>query len=256
MELDYRQAAELLFSAENPRLTYLGIFFSVEENMKQILPLFSKKKKTVSKTLIEWTIIKLAKMIPLEFEWKGQRINIGDEYTLFRSQGTKEHSDPFARRPRTGAILNGDNIKFEFLYDQHDATKSIETTEAQLTFFKWIIVRGILEYIQRHVVRLNQLYTVFSALKKQTGTIRMQLGSGGNEHATLDQNITIYTTPPVPSRTGSKQQVIKDKDPDLAVSEKISKNNSITIKKKSSALKDLVSQSTKLNVTFVGLSIE
>lgn len=202
MELDYQQAATLLFNAENPRLTYLSLFFSKEENINQILPLFSKKKKVVSKTLIEWTIIKLAKLIPLQYEWKGQWIDIADEYTLFRSQGTKEHSDPFARRPRATSKVSPDlapdNIKFDFLYDYktQDPTKSIETTEAQLTFLKWIIVRGILDFIRNNIERLNRLYLLHGVLKKHFSIVNVKLHQNSNKAGFLSSQKIVFSIAP------------------------------------------------------------
>lgn len=188
--MDYLQAADLLFRSENPRLVQLSLFFNVKEHINLILPLFSNKKKHVTKTLIEWTIIKLARMCPLEYEWENERINIADEYTTFRAQGTKEHSDPFCRKPRSKAIsakisssassashlVMIDDVKFDFVYDSKDPhhSKSIETTEAQLTFLKWTIVRGILQFIQRNVVRLNELYVTYGQLRPKYRDLRIE----------------------------------------------------------------------------------
>ncbi len=74
-------------------------------------------------------------------------------------------------RSKTGLLkpVPIDNVKFDFVYDSQDPlhTKSIETTEAQLTFLKWTIVRGILQYIQKNVVRLNELYMMYGQLRPQ-----------------------------------------------------------------------------------------
>ncbi len=168
---EWQQAADLLFNAENPKLVQLSLFFSQKENMDWILPLFHRTKRHLTKTLIEWTIITLARICPLEFTWDGDTINIANEYATFRSQGTKEHSDPFCRKPR-GSSTQLKEVKFDFVYD---GTKSIETTEAQLTFLKWTIVRGILPYITQNSQELNRLYTNYNKLKNTHRQIQLKI---------------------------------------------------------------------------------
>ncbi len=212
--MDYVKAAELLFRAENPRLVQLSLFFSVKEHIHLILPLFSNKKKHITKTLIEWTIIKFARMCPLEYEWENERINIADEYTTFRAQGTKEHSDPFCRKPRSKLNNNDkskspqtvliDNVKFDFVYDSRDPlhSKSIETTEAQLTFLKWTIVRGILQYIQSNVVRLNELYVMYGQLRPQYHDLHIEFGD--SHRRSIHDTIRFIVSGPHQHRKGKK----------------------------------------------------
>lgn len=169
--LGWQHAADLIFNAENPKLVQLSLFFSQKQNMDWILPLFNKTKRHLTKTLIEWTIITLARLFPLEYVWGGGIINIANEYTTFRSQGTKEHSDPFCRKPR-GSTTQLKDVKFDFVYA---GSKSIETTEAQLTFLKWTIVRGILPYITENSVELNRLHTAYNKLKDTHHHIKVQI---------------------------------------------------------------------------------
>lgn len=140
-------------------MSTLTLFYRNPDNLQKFLPIVQGKTR-ISLRLIDWFVTNYSKkenvMFPVEHTFGGTRkASQFIVHTNYKSQlkaYSKRHFDPFCR---------GDNIRFCY-----EDKKSILTTVGQLNFFRWIIVNGILEYMQSNLADIERDMT--QSMKPQT----------------------------------------------------------------------------------------
>lgn len=118
-------------------LVSLGKFYSINNNMQQVLPIIQGTSE-VSLRLLDWFVTNYSKKCSTIITREDQSNNVlhFNVYLSYRSQlkaYSKQHFDPFRRRER-----------ITFVYQKD---KSVETTIGQLNFFRWIVQNNILDYV-------------------------------------------------------------------------------------------------------------
>lgn len=98
----------------------------------------SHEQKKLSLRIFDWTVTNYTKKFDITYKIPGKvgLFNIHDEYREQLKAFTKKGFDPFCRNDR---IL--------FPYKQNGKKKCIDTTIAQLNFFKWAITNKVVDYI-------------------------------------------------------------------------------------------------------------
>lgn len=76
---------------------------------------------------------------------------------------SKKYFDPFRRGAR-----------FDYQYDTTDPTKTVETTLCQLNYFRWIIMLGLLKYIEEHEDQLKNKMSSFNASEKKKKEVKKE----------------------------------------------------------------------------------
>jgi len=127
-------------------MSSLSKFYNTKSNITKILPIL-EGTSPVSLRLIDWFVTNYSKkynnVITKEVHNNVIHFNV---YLSYRSQlkaYSKQLFDPFRRRERIA-----------FTYDQ-SSRKSIETTIGQLNFFRWVIQNDILDYMEKHLVDIE-----------------------------------------------------------------------------------------------------
>lgn len=112
------------------------------------------KKIPYSLRVIEWFILTYCKKNTVKYNVKNQIFDVYYSYKIEQLKSfNKEHFDLFRRTDR-----------FTLKVDQN--TK-LETTVAQLNFFKWMIENKILDYINEHQEQIKKDMNI-SCKKKKT----------------------------------------------------------------------------------------
>lgn len=115
-------------------------FYSLEYNRKQMLPIVCGSSK-VSLRVLDWFATNYAKQYNIIYSIKKQtRVRQFSVYTSYKAQlktFSKKVFDPFCRRQR---------IYFEYAEDE-----GVETTVAQLNFFRWAIENKVIDYVEAHL---------------------------------------------------------------------------------------------------------
>src|SRR3989344_8432082 len=101
----------------------------------------------ISLRVIDWFVTNYSKQFGTFYEIQrpGQRPRTFFVHNEYKNQLTghgKKHFDPFRRRGR---------ITFQYCLSDTGEESSIETTVAQLNFFKWAIENLVIEYIKTHL---------------------------------------------------------------------------------------------------------
>ena len=124
-------------------MTTLSEFFRTPDNINKMLEITETKTSPISLRLLDWFATNYSKKYGTVIDDKstGLPINIYFDYKNQLSSYKKTRFDPFCRQ---------DRIKF-----YHDVDKSTRTTIAQLNFFKWVISKGVLDYVNEHIPEIT-----------------------------------------------------------------------------------------------------
>jgi len=118
-------------------------FYSYSANLEQLLPVLLKKSK-ISLRILDWFTTNYSKEFNVSYKILHlRRVKDFCVYDSYKSQLKAYHKrlfDPFCR---------GHRIFFEY-YEGCE----IETTVAQLNFFKWAIQNKVLDYVESHLDRI------------------------------------------------------------------------------------------------------
>lgn len=139
-----KEATLHLVSTNDIRLETLKKFYKKNpDHMETFIKIVtgSHEQKKLSLRIFDWTVTNFTKKNDITYKIKGkvELFNIHDEYRKQLKAFTKKGFDPFCRSDR---IL--------FHYKQDGKKKCIDTTIAQLNFFKWAILNGVVDYIIGH----------------------------------------------------------------------------------------------------------
>lgn len=114
---------------------------------------YSKMKNTMywiddsKKTMIEG--------LPSQFTPQIRKFHLYYEYRAQLKSYTKMYFDPFRRHDRISFVI------------QSSPLCAIETTLGQLNFFRWAIHNHILDYVQTHLVEIEEAMTSYQSTRKK-----------------------------------------------------------------------------------------
>jgi len=137
-------------------------FFKVKKNIEVMLPII-QGKSVISLRVIDWFVTNYSKKNNIYYNLKGKDGNIRPffVYLDYKQQlkgFSKKKFDPFCRRERIEFIDHTNN--------------KIETTVGQLNFFKWAIQKGIIKYIEKNLVEIeNDMNESIRQIYKKTDPV-------------------------------------------------------------------------------------
>lgn len=123
-------------------LMSLSHFYDNRNNISRIIPIINGESD-ISLRLLDWFVTNYSKkhniiLVRKPSSYIGQTyFNVYSEYRKQLKSYNKQHFDPFRRKDR-----------IKYYYEPHEY---VETTIGQLTFFKWVLEEGILDYIACHM---------------------------------------------------------------------------------------------------------
>jgi hypothetical protein len=140
-------------------LKSLASFYSSQNNMKTLINVLQKKTK-ISLRVLDYLCTNYAKTNDIMVTKKGSRtsVNLYSQYRAHLKGYSKQQFDPFKRHERI-------NIPCQFL-----PSKVLETTVAQLNFFKFVIEHNIFEYLNN----TNALVIIENEMSKSTKIKKIQ----------------------------------------------------------------------------------
>lgn len=156
-------------TGEASKMESLLDFFSHKYNLDILQEFISKETKNEKKRdkmslrLIDWFVINYAKQYGVIYDIKRlsgrvDKFFVWVEYQSALDSEGKEHFDPFRRGKHDGKI-----IELEYAVGQ-----TLQTTLAQLNFFKWAIKNGVIDYIRNHT---EEIYNDMCARSSSAETI-------------------------------------------------------------------------------------
>lgn len=114
----------------------LTIYFkNNKKNLKKMVKII-QGKSNISLRIIDWFITNYSKKNNTSIKKQAKTFNIHHNYKTQLKSFSKKQFDPFRR-----------NMRIDFEYEPG---KTIETTVAQLNFFRWAFKNEIINYIQKH----------------------------------------------------------------------------------------------------------
>lgn len=138
-----------LSNKQDMLLINLNKFYNNGFNMKLIIPILHGETK-LSLRIIDWFVTNYSKKhnIIYNIEKRKNGKQIKEQFTVHQDYKnqlkaySKKQFDPFCRRER-----------IHFTYKKTNTT--IVTTVGQLNFFKWLIVNNIIQYMNTHLVNIE-----------------------------------------------------------------------------------------------------
>ena len=135
-------------------LETLRDYYSREKNLKQLLNviLYESQSDSISLRLLDWLVSNYSKAHNIVYYVDGTPFNMHQHYKNMLKAYSKKMFDPFRRHERI-------YIPYTKTVTDNKGTSSsvLETTVAQLMFFKWAIDNNVLEYAYKHrdVIKKN-----------------------------------------------------------------------------------------------------
>jgi hypothetical protein len=117
-------------------------------------------KSDISLRVLDWLVTNYAKSHNIVYYTRGRQFNMHLQYKSSLKAFSKRAFDPFARRDRV------------VVHDLHplDPTEALCTTVAQLNFFRWCFLNGVLAYAIKHVREITgDMVRVLSTRKRKRG---------------------------------------------------------------------------------------
>lgn len=148
------QIAFYEFTAEQVKMTNIISFFKNRCNLEILQEFISKEnKKTKDKLslrLVDWFVTNYAKQFGVIYDIRrpnGKIIKffVWIEYQSWLDSEGKSKFDPFRRGKNSGKLIDL----------EYEEGKTLQTTLAQLNFFRWAIKNGIIDYVRNHT---NEIY--------------------------------------------------------------------------------------------------
>ena len=138
-------------------LTSLSKFYSHVPNFMKVLPYLNGTSQ-ISLRLIDWFVTNYCKRNPVLIpKDDGNTVNLYLSYRAQLKAYSKQQFDPFRRHDR-----------ITFNYSQDD---TIETTVGQLNFFRWMLMYGVLTYLENNVETIEKDMATMHTIKSNTTTL-------------------------------------------------------------------------------------
>ena len=132
------------FTSDNILLTSLKKFFKIKTNLNSFLRIYNKKSK-ISLRLLDWFVTNYSKKHNISYFIKKRNARkyflVYEEYKSQLKAYSKKRFDPFCRRHRITFTISKD--------------EEIITTIGQLNFFKWAIENKVLNYVTKHLEKVE-----------------------------------------------------------------------------------------------------
>jgi len=116
-------------------------FYSKKENADKVLPILNRKGP-VSGRLLEFFVVNFSKQNGVRFKHGDRVVDVHNSYDDQLKVYHKAFFDPFKRSETCVWTFAGE--------EKH------EVTLGQLCFLKWVVVTGIIEYIEANLPRISQ----------------------------------------------------------------------------------------------------
>jgi hypothetical protein len=154
----------------NELMKQIEAFFSKPEHMGKLLPLLEGKSR-ISLRFIEWFVTVYAAKKTIDWFVNDEHFILYNDYQNKMHHNKKLRFDPFGRKWRKeNKKIKGNMKQVRVYYGIHfyiNDTDFIETTVAQLNFFKWFIEKQVLEYIIDNYDTLAKEMNKYNQEKKQ-----------------------------------------------------------------------------------------
>jgi hypothetical protein len=139
----------------------IDAFFSNPENMAKLMPFLHGTN--ISLRLIEWFVSVYAMENTVDYFLGHEYFNVYMDYQREMGEHKKQRFDPFGRKWRK---QKGKRVYYgiHFYYTDEDY---VETTVAQLNFFKWFIEKRVLDYVAEHHDELQSEMLKYTREKKR-----------------------------------------------------------------------------------------
>jgi hypothetical protein len=165
-------------------LQHLKTYYSDDNKLKCIVNVINSNdtKNIVSLRLIDWLVTNYSKSCSVTYKIDGRTFNMHQNYKDMLKAYSKKLFDPFRRHDRL-------NLKCKFCPDG-----ILETTVAQLTFFKWALDNDVIAYANVHKTDIKKhmdKHTSHRKLKTSEKPKRKELSKPSNIHKVFDVNIKI-----------------------------------------------------------------
>ena len=135
---------QLLFS------NILQYFTDHPHALTKVLTILKRKEggKSTSLTLLDWVVTRFARSHFVQYTHPvtGEMHNVYEDYQLQLKAFSKKRSDPFCRSERYRLYIGPEKDDY------------IVTSTRQLNFFRFVIERGILDYVEANIEELHKLY--------------------------------------------------------------------------------------------------
>jgi hypothetical protein len=123
---------------ENILETSVRKYFAVEQRWSDVYPYLAGQTK-VSFRMLDFLTNKYSRYTRCEFVWDNRLVNIAVSNQMVMAALQRRYIDTFRRKAKCGPKLQ---IGFP--------GKEIDTTLAQLVFFRWAHQNGVLQYAEQH----------------------------------------------------------------------------------------------------------
>ena len=134
-------------------------FYSSRDDSEEIMKLLDGTSE-ISLRLIDWFVTNYAKQHNISYILNNQEFLV---YTNYKSQlkaYSKKLFDPFCRRERIMFQISGQAM--------------FQTTVGKLNFFRWAIVKGVLDYIKMNMAKIE---TAMNASSKEVQKLRKAISN-------------------------------------------------------------------------------
>lgn len=137
-------------------------FYGKEENVERILPILNRSSP-VSRRLLEYFVVNFSKHNRVLYKHQGNMVDVHESYEAQLKTYHKAFFDPFRR---------SEKLTWDFAgREKHDVTLG------QLCFLKWVVVAGILDYIEANLHRIAD--AMKTHLSRPRDAPRPRQSSGG-----------------------------------------------------------------------------
>jgi hypothetical protein len=124
-------------------LNSLDKFYKNEQHFQTFTSII-KKQSIISLRIIDWFVTKYTKENNTWYMHNNKPFYVHLEYKNKLKGLNKQRFDSCKRK------YNKDNVSFLF-------KETVETTVGQLNYFRWAIDNGIIDYIEKNYVKLNNI---------------------------------------------------------------------------------------------------
>lgn len=145
-----------------------------------------KKQPKMSLRLINWFCTNYSKQYNVSYyimkRGKKELFNVYTEYKRISGSESKEFFDPFRRGAKNKKLITIE-------YKENGEIKNLNTTTAQLNFFRWLITNNILKYIESN---LKEIYE--DQLKRFSNNKKNILENGKVKKRQISENLNSKLT--------------------------------------------------------------
>ena len=122
-------------------------YYKDGDNLQQLLNVINcnNGENTISLRLMDWLVSNYSKSQNIVYYLNSTPFNMHQNYKNMLKAYSKKMFDPFRRHERIYIPC-----------DNNDKTQTLETTVAQLMFFKWSIDNKVLEYANTYKEKIKQ----------------------------------------------------------------------------------------------------